>query len=107
MLPSSLVVLTGTNYSETYLNQAICFGQVLRLLSFKTQKIFIWDFKEMSGLNSFVWIRQVLLFFLSISGLNETQTLLCELRDDLDQLRNIPTTPDSVIEVKYMFIGTK
>ncbi|VDI09936.1 oxysterol-binding protein-related protein 3/6/7, partial [Mytilus galloprovincialis] len=31
-------------------------------------------------------------------GLNETQTILCELRDDLEQLRNIPLTPDSVIE---------
>lgn len=31
-------------------------------------------------------------------GLNETQTLLCDLRDDLEQLKNIPSTPDSVIE---------
>lgn len=31
-------------------------------------------------------------------GLNDTQTILCELRDDLEQLRNIPLTPDSVME---------
>ncbi|CAC5416268.1 OSBPL3_6_7 [Mytilus coruscus] len=37
-------------------------------------------------------------------GLNETQTILCELRDDLEQLRNIPLTPDSVIEMQKSHI---